>query len=86
MPRTRKSNDATAATLGYETQLWQMADALRGSMDAAEYKNACLGLLFLKYTTWRRARMNLAIRGLDSGRIAQGDTFHNDRRTRSLAA
>jgi type I restriction enzyme M protein len=47
--RTRKSNDTTAATLGYEVQLWQMADALRGSMDAAEYKHVCLGLLFLKY-------------------------------------
>jgi type I restriction enzyme M protein len=23
-------------TVGYEAQLWQMADALRGSMDAAE--------------------------------------------------
>ncbi len=43
----RKTN--TAATLGYEAQLWQMADALRGSMDAAEYKHVCLGLLFLKY-------------------------------------
>ena len=39
----------TAATVGYEAQLWQMADALRGSMDAAEYKHVCLGLLFLKY-------------------------------------
>ncbi|MCW5941029.1 MAG: type I restriction-modification system subunit M [Fimbriimonadaceae bacterium] len=33
----------------------------------------------LNYTTWRLARMNLAIRGIDSGQIAQGDTFHNDR-------
>jgi type I restriction enzyme M protein len=30
------------------------------------------------YTTWRLAKMNLAIRGID-GQIAQGDTFHNDR-------
>ena len=42
-------SDATSATVGYEAQLWQMADALRGSMDAAEYKHVCLGLLFLKY-------------------------------------
>ena len=43
-----KPNDS-AANVGYEAQLWQMADALRGSMDAAEYKHVCLGLLFLKY-------------------------------------
>lgn len=30
------------------------------------------------YTTWRLARMNLAIRGID-GQIVHGDTFHNDR-------
>jgi len=49
----RKANDkhhpTTGATVGYEAQLWQMADALRGSMDAAEYKHVVLGLIFLKY-------------------------------------
>jgi type I restriction enzyme M protein len=39
----------SAATVGYEAQLWQMADALCGSMDAAEYKHVVLGLIFLKY-------------------------------------
>ena len=39
----------TERTLGYEAQLWRMADALRGSMDAAEYKHVALGLIFLKY-------------------------------------
>ena len=42
-------SDATSANVGYEAQLWQMADALRGSMDAAEYKHVVLGLIFLKY-------------------------------------
>ena len=37
------------ATTGYEAELWQMADTLRGSMDAAEYKHVVLGLIFLKY-------------------------------------
>ncbi len=32
----------------------------------------------LNYTTWRLAKMNLAIRGID-GQIEQGDTFHNDK-------
>ena len=30
-------------------ELWRMADTLRGSMDAAEYKHVALGLIFLKY-------------------------------------
>ncbi|MDA8241651.1 MAG: N-6 DNA methylase [Nitrospiraceae bacterium] len=30
------------------------------------------------YTTWRLAKMNLAIRGIDA-QIGHGDTFHNDR-------
>lgn len=29
--------------------LWKSADALRGQLDAAEYKHVVLGLLFLKY-------------------------------------
>src|ERR1700726_310852 len=51
--RTLSNSDAkpnrNGATVGYEAQLWQMADALRGSMDAAEYKHVVLGLIFLKY-------------------------------------
>ena len=39
------------ATIGHEAELWAMADALRGSMDAAEYKHVVLGLIFLKYTS-----------------------------------
>ena len=41
----------TGAVAGYEAELWQMADALRGSMDAAEYKHVVLGLIFLKYVS-----------------------------------
>ena len=50
MARTTEGrrND-TAANLGFEAKLWQAADALRGSMDAAEYKHVVLGLIFLKY-------------------------------------
>ena len=51
--KTRMSSEMrsqrTGATTGYEAQLWRMADALRGSMDAAEYKHVVLGLIFLKY-------------------------------------
>ena len=52
--RRDKSNAKTepassSAFTGYEAELWRMADALRGSMDAAEYKHVVLGLIFLKY-------------------------------------
>lgn len=33
----------------YTDTLWKAADALRGQVDAAEYKHVVLGLLFLKY-------------------------------------
>ncbi len=49
--RTNFKADAkqSGALTGYEAELWRMADALRGSMDAAEYKHVVLGLIFLKY-------------------------------------
>ena len=40
--------DGSSVT-GHEADYWRMADALRGSMDAAEYKHVVLGLIFLKY-------------------------------------
>ncbi|MDH7513652.1 MAG: class I SAM-dependent DNA methyltransferase [Clostridiales bacterium] len=48
---TKKDNPAfnNGATLGFEKKMWEAADALRGSMDAAEYKHVVLGLIFLKY-------------------------------------
>jgi type I restriction-modification system DNA methylase subunit len=49
MARAPKTKNGTAANVGYEAELWRMADALRGSMDAAEYKHVVLGLIFLKY-------------------------------------
>lgn len=48
MPKTARSA-APTATLGFEATLWKAADALRGHMDAAEYKHVVLGLIFLKY-------------------------------------
>ena len=46
-PKDQPAGNGDAA--GYEADLWRMADALRGSMDAAEYKHVVLGLIFLKY-------------------------------------
>jgi type I restriction enzyme M protein len=48
-PQRNRDGASSTATLGFESQLWAAADALRGSMDAAEYKHVVLGLIFLKY-------------------------------------
>ena len=40
---------ANTADIGFEQQIWSAADKLRGNMDASEYKNVVLGLIFLKY-------------------------------------
>src|SRR5690242_13956358 len=45
----KNANAETTANLGFEAKLWAAADALRNNMDAAEYKHAVLGLIFLKY-------------------------------------
>lgn len=37
------------AELGFEKEIWEAANELRGSMDAGEYKHIVLGLIFLKY-------------------------------------
>ena len=45
----RGKQNPRAVDAGHEAEYWRMADALRGSMDAAEYKHVVLGLIFLKY-------------------------------------
>jgi type I restriction enzyme M protein len=44
-----RNKPANGANLGFEQTLWLAADKLRGHLDAAEYKNVVLGLIFLKY-------------------------------------
>lgn len=48
-----KANSKNTADVGFEKQLWDAADVLRGNLDAAEYKNVVLGLIFLKYLSDR---------------------------------
>src|SRR5438309_1266306 len=47
--KAKNDKQNNGANLGFEQKLWQMADKLRGHMDAAEYKHVVLGLIFLKY-------------------------------------
>ena len=45
--------DTNTADIGFEKQIWNAACVLRGNMDASEYKNVVLGLIFLKYISDR---------------------------------
>ena len=46
-PRSKKTSEG----VGLEAALWESANRLRSSMDAAEYKHVVLGLIFLKYVS-----------------------------------
>lgn len=41
--------DNNTANIGFEKQIWDAACILRGNLDASEYKQVVLGLIFLKY-------------------------------------
>ena len=41
--------EKNTATIGFEKQIWEAANVLRGNMDASEYKQVVLGLIFFKY-------------------------------------
>lgn len=45
--------NTNTTNIGFEDQIWTAANILRGNMDASEYKNIVLGLIFLKYISDR---------------------------------
>ena len=50
--RPKKAVDAGPTTMKeLKDTLWKAADKLRGSMDASQYKDVILGLIFLKYVS-----------------------------------
>ena len=55
MPGRKKKDDpalpGTQTTAELHAILWKAADKLRGSMDASQYKDFVLGLVFLKYVS-----------------------------------
>jgi type I restriction enzyme M protein len=62
MAKRTKNKDDAREPLGFERTLWAAADKLRGNLDASEYKNVVLGLIFLKYVSdaFEERRENLA--------------------------
>ena len=54
------------ANIGFEKEIWDAACILRGNMDAAEYKQVVLGLIFLKYISDNILSRLVACTGDDS--------------------
>ncbi|GAA3773845.1 class I SAM-dependent DNA methyltransferase [Microbacterium kribbense] len=79
MPRTANKTASLAPSTMKELKdtLWKAADKLRGSMDASQYKDVILGLVFLKYASdafdERRGqiRAELTADGYDADQIAE---------------
>lgn len=49
----KEKKNGNGAELGFEKQIWDAACVLRGNLDAADYKNVVLGMIFLKYLSDR---------------------------------
>lgn len=45
------TNTNTSANIGFEKELWDAADSLRGHISAADYRKVIIGLIFLKYVS-----------------------------------
>lgn len=67
----KKKTDNTAE-IGFEEQIWKAADKLRGNIDASEYKNVVLGLIFLKYISDKFEQKHEEL-------VAEGEGFEEDR-------
>ena len=76
--RKGKGQEKAGAVAGYEAQLWQAADALRGSMDAAEYKHVVLGLVFLKYVSDAFEDTHARLEGIEHADPEDPDEYRAD--------
>lgn len=65
------AKETSTAQIGFEKQIWDAACVLRGNMDASEYKNVVLGLIFLKYISDRFEEKYQAL-------VDEGDGFEED--------
>lgn len=70
MGQTMAENNT--ADIGFEKEIWDAACVLRGNMDASEYKNVILGLIFLKY-------ISDSFEARYQELVSEGDGFEEDR-------
>jgi type I restriction enzyme M protein len=77
VPPKTKAAPAPSTMKELKDTLWKAADKLRGSMDASQYKDVILGLVFLKYVSdafderREQIRTELEADGLNENQIGQ---------------
>ncbi len=77
MARTPAAPAAPSTAKELKDLLWKSADKLRGSLDASQYKDIVLGLVFLKYVSdafeerREQIREELIIEGYDEATVAE---------------
>lgn len=64
--------EINTADIGFEKEIWQAADKMRGNIDASEYKSVVLGLIFLKYIS---DKFEVKYRQL----VEEGEGFEEDK-------
>lgn len=70
MAKAKKTDNT--AEIGFEEQIWKAADKFRGNLDASEYKNVVLGLIFLKYISDKFEQRYQEL-------VEEGEGFEEDR-------
>ncbi len=90
-PRTTKATSSAPSTMKeLKDTLWKAADKLRGSMDASQYKDVVLGLVFLKYVSdafdaaTLEIEAELRAEGYDAEQIEQLSGDRDDYRGRGV--
>ena len=72
---TKQATLAPSTPKELKDTLWKAADKLRGSMDASQYKDVVLGLVFLKYVSdafeERREAIRAELAGEDEQFLAE---------------
>ena len=63
--------EVNTAEVGFEKQLWESANILRGNIDASDYKHVVLGLIFLKYISDKFDERYTEL-------VAEGESFEED--------
>lgn len=70
--------NTNTTNIGFEDQIWTAANILRGNMDASEYKNIVLGLIFLKYISDRFESKYLELKKEGEGWEEYKDSYTAD--------